>query len=662
MNLFTILTASVFMQAASPDSVPRCDATMVPTPAFRPHDGLKLLITRHHGASKESRDFAADLGFHMERAVLQYAASHRDTPALRDAGLTPEDLQVHHVPCLVNSHDEARAIGLAWGADAVMWGQAHAAPTPRRALKRLTRTLRRTLEHADNLTIASNNQVVADTVEIVGIKLVAHTTSRFRTSLTVVPWPGLAADADRSRVLAHATAIDLGFPELAPANVRALLHVVLAMNAARRHRHAVAAILFEHAMKLPGFAGHHHPDIQRLLGTSLMIAGQSDRSLAVLTAALADCPAADRDCRGLALYHLALSHIHHGSSTTAIDLFTRALALFRETGRSRDEVNALTALGVLHHERGDRILSLDLYQQALALCRRDGGLPCQDYTLNNIGMVHRELGDSALAFQFLTQALAASRAGHDREGEALALNNLGLMHSDRDELPQALEHYDQALALHRKIGDLVNEASVLNNIAGVHDSLGDRPKALEFYFQSLALVRRAGDTHGESYVLHNLGYTYDKLDDRTKALAYYEQSLALSLDADRLRQAAGTHDEIARIHRIAGAHGDAVTHYLAAARLYLALMPPDIKEATSSLRVAFKSVIAGRLVDAGPHVLQALRDAGISGLELAEAEARLASLGRDHQLDENSLRRGNASPISPGSSPRAPLSPRPSSP
>ena len=530
MILLALAVASWLAQAA-PTPTPtfgpnarldRCDKSMAPLPPFpsrKERPGLRLVVTRYHGASKESEDLGAELGSDLERAILEYAKSQQTTPLLRPAGFTPDELQVRHVPCLVNSHAEARAVGLVWGADVVMWGQAYAATTSSRAIKRQRE---RAVDDAQGLCIACDNVITAKNVQVVGIQIVARTGGRFKTSLTVVHWSTLEATG-KSHHLEEPTAMDLDFPALATNQPRALLHVVLAMYAADQGRHAVAAALFEQAQKLPGFTGQRHPDIQRLLGRSLLMAGQPKRGVAALNAALSGC-ATDTSCRAIALNNLGSAYYHLGDNEKALKLHHLALPL--RAGNVYGEAATLNNIGLVHDDLGDKTKALEFYNLALPLVRQAGNLAGEAAALNNIGSVHDDLGDKTKALEFYNLALALAHQADNITGEAITLNMIGRVHADLGDKTKALESYNLALPLRRQAGDIKGEATTLNMIGRVHADLGDRTKALEFYNLALPLHRQAGDIKGEATTLNNIGRVRSDLGDKTKALEFYNLALA----------------------------------------------------------------------------------------------------------------------------------------
>ena len=357
--------------------------------------GLKLLITRYHGEGERSANFGADLSWNLERDVVEYAKEVLANPAVKLAGIRPEDLQVHYIPCLVNGHDEARALGRAWNADVVLWGQAYASIDTESSVKAVARDIERRWAKAKNISLASNNIIKGDpkTVEITGIEIQPSTSSRFKTWLTVIPWTGLDAASEYKGAEPLDNTMDLGFPMLATEKPLALFHTLLAMDAEQRGRYQAAAMLFEEVQTMPGFP-LEHPDIERRIGKSYLYAGKPKLGLAALEKALSSCYEDDLHCNYAGLSTLGWASARLGERSRALEFYNKALPLLRRASDIAGEAKILNNIGLLHRELGNKQKALEFLQKALPLLDMGGDLFEKAVVLNNIGVVYFSLGMS----------------------------------------------------------------------------------------------------------------------------------------------------------------------------------------------------------------------------------------------------------------------------
>lgn len=216
----------------------------------------------------------------------------------------------------------------------------------------------------------------------------------------------------------------------------------------------------------------------------------------------------------------------------AVDLASRALGLFRQLGRRREEAEVTAFLAELHLQGGGAGLqrSLELDSRALALWRELGEPGREAESLSRMGLCRRDLGEAAAAVPLFEQALALYRAHGDGYGEAGALNNLCLMRHAEGALHEALDCYERALALCRDAGAPQREMSVLVSAAGAEAALGEPQAARRRYEAALGLARRLGDLGAEARALSSLslversgGRLAEALDQAGRALALFRR-------------------------------------------------------------------------------------------------------------------------------------------
>ena len=145
--------------------------------------------------------------------------------------------------------------------------------------------------------------------------------------------------------------------------------------------------------------------------------------------------------------------------------------------------------------------SLDVFNRALSLWRSVGNRPGEALTLNNMGRLYRDLGQHETALDYYNQALPVWREVRNRIGEALALNDMGRAYADLGQGRKALEYFDQAVPIWRETGARRGEAVTLNNAGRVWSDLGDAAKALDLDYRALAIWREVQDRRGEALAL-----------------------------------------------------------------------------------------------------------------------------------------------------------------
>lgn len=586
----------------------RCEPSMAERP-FEQRPGLRIVVTRFFGANKTSEDFGVSLGWNLEKAIVRYAELQRDNPDLAKAGLVHSELQIRYIPCILNSHTEARSFGAALGAMIVLWGQADAAPGMDTSAAAVGRQIQRAIQAAAPkgasgvvVNIGSGNHVegAPDRVNITGIKILARSGGRFTTSMTVVRSANLEAESHSRGGLPVDAAGTLNLPSLALERPLALFNTVLAMEAVRRGYYSTAARLFERVQNMPGFLGEKSPEIQRYIGWSYLEDGRRDRGFRALRAALKNCRA-DPVCEAYSLITLGWAHHQIEEWRPAVDCYTKALTLLRGRDLAYSEATALHNIGGAHAAMGKNDEAIAFYDRALILRRKAGDLAGEAATVHNTAGAHSRLGDRAKALELYGQALELFRKAGDARGEIRALGRVGHIHfvlgdtnkalecytrtlplldkiedpsqeahvfsqmgmilSKQGEKRRALEFHDKALMLRRKINDPAGEAAVLSRIGQIHLDLGEWSTALDHYNKALILLRRSGDVHGEIDALLNVGRGYSGRGDKTKALKFYGKALALARRSGDASREATASNNIGVVYDDLGDDSRALEHY-----------------------------------------------------------------------------------------------------
>ncbi len=269
----------------------------------------------------------------------------------------------------------------------------------------------------------------------------------------------------------------------------------------------------------------------------------------------ADIPA---DLRADALWTAAQQASAQYDWNASVPLLEEALELYRESGRGREVVFALSDLGFV------ALMQNDLERAAT-------------------------VGEEALEF--------ARSLGDDRAVSA-ALLNLGEVLSLQGESESALAHYDEAVRLRRALGDPLLVANVTYNLGVAAFRAGDTARARLAIEESLTLAREIGadtNTAAALYMVAELELLDGRIDLAEDAI---RESLALytAFDNDsacagclvllaEVSAARGSHEEAARLVGAAeGMRGDTLVSHFAETALERLL--PHLETTLGTGRVA----------------------------------------------------------------------------
>jgi tetratricopeptide (TPR) repeat protein len=228
--------------------------------------------------------------------------------------------------------------------------------------------------------------------------------------------------------------------------------------------------------------------------------------------------------------HLSLgdAHLAYNGYQQAIEHYSRALTLARQSSWLEGEAVAIGNLGAVYGRSGRLQQAADHHLQALAVNRRSGRLAGQAVNLHHLGIVCQELGRLREAADHLAEALVLHRRLGSRSGEAVAASWLGGTEHALGRLDEALHRLTHALALHREVGDQGNEADTLRALAAVHRDAGRHAHALDLAHAALALARDTGERRVEADALNTVASVHQRLAQHRQAADHYQQALRLA--------------------------------------------------------------------------------------------------------------------------------------
>jgi CHAT domain-containing protein/tetratricopeptide (TPR) repeat protein len=249
----------------------------------------------------------------------------------------------------------------------------------------------------------------------------------------------------------------------------------------------------------------------------------------------------------------------------AVALWREAAALFRQTGDTRGETNALRKVGAGHASAG-RLDSAAVYtREALQIARNAGHRTEEAEALIVLGGdIHYRLERLDSTIAYFQQALAIHRQTNDRVAEGAALYALGFFYNRTGQIDSAFTYRRAALQVHQQTGKRVEEGNSLSSIGSMYFQLGQVDSALVYNHRALAVGREVGDRALETRALNNIGVEHWTLSQLDSALVYLQQAFAIRRDMGATARAGLTLNSIARIYRDMGRADSALaTHHAA---------------------------------------------------------------------------------------------------
>jgi DNA-binding SARP family transcriptional activator len=230
------------------------------------------------------------------------------------------------------------------------------------------------------------------------------------------------------------------------------------------------------------------------------------------------------------LMNLGLIDENLGDWQRATERYTTALDLSRQHSEPVVESTGLLNLATVNLFRGDFASAVDQSQQALNVCVELGLRNHEGFALDRLGLAAHLQGRCDDAIDYFARALPIMREVGARSDEALAHAHLADVLRDVGQHSRARMNADAAVELAIAIGDPSVEAHARNAAAAVDNARGAHHESVEQHEHALRLARTAGVRQAECQALTGLADSHFATGHREQATAYAEHALALARD------------------------------------------------------------------------------------------------------------------------------------
>ncbi len=234
--------------------------------------------------------------------------------------------------------------------------------------------------------------------------------------------------------------------------------------------------------------------------------------------------AGDRHHEIEALTYLSL--LRHGGYGNAVALGERAVAIARDIGDGRAQVNSLSRLTILDANRLRLDRALEEGREALEIARRQNDEEVTGLALDGLKLAELKLGELSDLERHCDELVEI----HRRRGDAFFLSWALLESAQaplaRGNLGDALARADEALTLNRKLGDRSNEPLFLDTHCWIHRAWGDYSRALELGRRAHALAAELGRGEWEGWTAATLGWVLLELRSASEAISVLEAGAA----------------------------------------------------------------------------------------------------------------------------------------
>jgi tetratricopeptide (TPR) repeat protein len=211
----------------------------------------------------------------------------------------------------------------------------------------------------------------------------------------------------------------------------------------------------------------------------------------------------------------------------------------------------LISIGNCHLDLSDYSSALDYFSRALAIAEQISAKYIVASSLIGIGTVHVYTGKYSGALDIYVHALTIAEEIDAKKNIANIFGDMGVVYTHLADFPRALDFFSRSIVLNQEMGHKENVATLIN-IAHVFFELCDYLRTLDYETRALVLVEEIDEKDLIATLLGNMGATSIALEDYPRALEYLQRALKLSEQIGERRQMVTWKYDFAMVERKLG--------------------------------------------------------------------------------------------------------------
>ncbi len=219
----------------------------------------------------------------------------------------------------------------------------------------------------------------------------------------------------------------------------------------------------------------------------------------------------------------------------AIERYTEALELSRNTKSIEAEIVTLNQMGVVYRRQGKIRSALNYHQGALEIISKVSN-PNNDLkisnsiTINSIGNIYLTLKQYERALDRFNESIVIQKTLDDKRGLAINHQNIGYAHKNIGDLALALKNYQKSLEYNTLNKDRLGKIICHNSIADILIKQARYDEAYKYIFEVVESAEKIGNRYYLSEVYNTLGWVLVKLNKFKDAEDYLNKSLKIARD------------------------------------------------------------------------------------------------------------------------------------
>lgn len=245
--------------------------------------------------------------------------------------------------------------------------------------------------------------------------------------------------------------------------------------------------------------------------------------------------------------------------------------------------------GTVQHDRGEYDLAIADYLEALRQFERGDHSRNQVSALTRLGISALRARDLNSALEYFTRAETVLEQDPSAELAILIYPNLGIVYQELGRPEDAIAAYQQGHELAKQLNSTLVQAQSLLNIGTIYYSEGRYSEALDYYQQSLVTSEDANIQYGVLVNQMNIGQARSKLGQHAQARVHLEQARELAEAGDHKLELRKIYELLTELHTETGDYPQALNAQAQFIELNELLFNESRDRAIAELRVQYET-------------------------------------------------------------------------
>jgi tetratricopeptide (TPR) repeat protein len=296
---------------------------------------------------------------------------------------------------------------------------------------------------------------------------------------------------------------------------------------------------------------------------SYLINNNPDSAILIANQAIQSAEKANQlKYKAISLMVIGITNFYRGNYSKAMDFFSQALEINKETNNKSGEAACYDNMGGVYNYQSDYPKALEYYLKSQKILEGIGDQAGLGGNYNNLGVVYNALEQFDKSLEYHLKALKIKIKSGNKIAIANSYLNIGFAYQGQVNYPKALENYLNALKMSQEAGNKRGIGNSYAYVGGLYTVLADYPKALKYLFNALAIDKEIDDRQAIGSCYNAIGEIENKLNKSALAIQYLDSGLDVNKSIGDILQENDSYHELSTAYSNSGHFKEALDYFV----------------------------------------------------------------------------------------------------